>query len=144
MRLNTARTLRSNERSHARVGELFERRAPRRARVVDEDVQPGLAGAHRRGELEATVLARQVGAERDTPTEAREVGGGGLACLELARREVDVGAGRQQPCGDHATDALPAAGDERDLAVQPEEALDARVANVTGVVGQRCGTSMRR
>jgi hypothetical protein len=104
-----------------RVVEVGERRAPVGAGVVHEDVQRRLAVADLAGQAPALVLAGQVGGQAGARAELRQLGRHLVAHLGLARGHVDVGAGLDEPAGDHQPDAPGAPGDERGLAFDGEQ-----------------------
>jgi hypothetical protein len=105
-------------------GKFLERRAPGGAGVVDQDVERRLAPRDLGGERARAFDGRDVGRQRHAGAAAhrRELVGGALAGLGLARRDVDgARALREEAGGDHAADASRAAGDERHAPVEREE-----------------------
>jgi hypothetical protein len=74
------------------------------------------------GQAVDAVLALQIGLQRNAAS--RQVGeavGGPLADFELARSDVDLGAGRHQCARDHQPDPSAAAGDQRCASLQAEQ-----------------------
>jgi hypothetical protein len=104
-----------------RFGEGLQRLAPRRAGVVDQDVQLVLALAHHRGQPAALRLGREVGRHRDDLAELGQLGDRGLPGLGLARADVDAGAGLEQAAGHHQADSPGSTGDHGHLAGQVEQ-----------------------
>ena len=104
------------------VGIALERRAPVRARVVDEDVQRGLARGELGGERSAARPRCRSRAGSATHSPFFESSAATrVADVLLARRDVDLRAGLDEAVGDHEADAARAAGHERDLAADVEK-----------------------
>ena len=80
-------------------------RAPVRAGVVDEDVQPVLPGGEGLDERRTALLGRDVTRQRHAGAEPAELRRGAVAGFPLARRDVDPRAGLQIPFRDHPADS---------------------------------------
>ena len=92
------------------VGDLCDRTGGREdAGIVDQDVEPGVAG----GDVDRVREVGRVGdvAEREVRADRRCV----LLCRRVEVRHGDVGAGFAEASGDRRPDALAAAGDEGPL-----------------------------
>jgi len=103
---------------------LGVRRAPSRTGVVDQNVQTWLACGDRLDERGPALLDRHVRRERVAWTMRAELGRGPVAGVLLARRDIDGGAGLDQPIRHHASDPARAAGDQGYLAGHREERRD--------------------
>jgi hypothetical protein len=117
-----------------RAGELLQRRAPRGAGVVDEDVDPLLGAAHLRGQPDALGLGGEVRRDAGDVAVLPELGDGLRHGLGLAGGDVHRSARLQQPAGHHQPDAPGAAGHDGDLAGQVEQLHVVLRAVRTGLV----------
>jgi hypothetical protein len=100
-------------------GELFERRTPSGACIVDEDIELRLALRQRRGQRLAAFDCRDVHRQRDAV--GAQFGRGLLAGVGLARVDINFGACRDKALGHMATEILRSAGDKRDAAFKAEQ-----------------------
>ena len=120
-----------------RVVVVGERRAPRGAGVVDQDVQPVLTGRDLVGEAPALGLGREVGRDPDALAllgqARRDLG----ADVGLPRRHVDLHAGADVGLGHHQADAAGAAGDHRGLAADGEQLVEYVVGHRSSLLGSR-------
>ncbi len=119
--------------------ELLEGRAPGGAGVVDQDVEGADPTRQLLGQTAAPVLGGQVGRQRRTGPVGRERGGDLVAGVGLARRDVDGGAGVDEPLGDHPADAAGPPGHQRRLALDGEEVRAAHGA-ILPEAARRCRT----
>ena len=124
MRWNTPLTLRSRTAIPRGVVVLVDRRTPRRARVVHEDVQLVLAAADLIGEPAALGFGREVGRDPDALPQLGERSLGLGDGVRLAGRDVDLRAGAHVRLGDHQPDPTGAARDEGDLSANREQLLE--------------------
>lgn len=83
-------------------------------RVVDENVEGGLARLECACELRHAVHRGKVGSERDALAVSRQLLSGPSANLEIASRDVDLRTLSDESLCDHPTEALGAAGYQRD------------------------------
>src|SRR6185312_8816767 len=103
------------------VWERFERRAPVCAGVIHEDVKLRFACRQRRGDCPCTRFRADITRDRNARPELRKLGRGGVANVRLSRRDIDLGAGFDEPLGDHVADAARSTGNQRDLIFDREQ-----------------------
>jgi hypothetical protein len=104
-----------------RGGKLGQRRAPRGACVVDQDVDPLLGPADLFGQPQAFLLAGQVGGHRQRHAVLGQLGHRGLPGLGPARADVHRSPGLQQSPRHHQADPAAAAADHGHLPGQVEQ-----------------------
>ena len=110
---------RAFEEARARVEERPRHRA---ARVVDDDVDAAELVDASAPTMSATasLSLTSAGHHERAPAAAADVVGDGVELFLRARREHDVGARFGEGASDRGADAAAGAGDDRDLAVEPE------------------------
>ena len=109
-------------------GVLGERRAPRGARVVHEDVQSWARASAISAASRSHSSSRERSAGRLTQVpDLRELGGDLVADVGLAGRDVDLGPGLDVAPGDHQPDAPAPARDQGRLAGDVEESGHRRI-----------------
>ena len=117
------------QRRHVQLDHLAEPRlrkrlvgrAPRRAGVVHQDVEPGGPLAEGPYQPAAVRVVGDVRGQGLAGPRGRQLGRGPFAGFQLPRRDPDGRPGLQEPLGDHSPDAAGPAGDQRRLAGEIEQ-----------------------
>ena len=110
------------ERPLEESGARVEKRTRHRAtRVVDDDVEPAQLLHGARDDVDDRVVVVDVGRQHDRlPAEPTNIGRDLVELFLRAGREHDVGTRVRERAGDLGADSTAGAGDDRDLAVEPE------------------------
>ncbi len=96
----------------------LQRRAPRGAGVVHQNVQMSDLLTQTRGQFPHAFFGRQIRRHAVATAQRAKFFGGLLAGFNVARAHVDMGAGLDERLGDHLADTTGAAGHQSGAALQ--------------------------